>query len=99
MIPEKDCDSPSTPATSRSVFMRQRKRYTPHCISLLRQPGIAKELWELHYDQEEYEKSSSSKETNTSQTISNDSGIDVSQASGESKEKHCYFLRNKDPFK
>ncbi|KAH8342005.1 uncharacterized protein [Drosophila kikkawai] len=89
-------DSPSSPFTSRSGFMRHRKRSAKHPITLLRKPGIAKELRELHYEEQEYTSSSSVGST-TSQLVSDDSGIDVSQDNGKG---HSYFLRKRytNPF-
>ncbi|XP_020814810.1 uncharacterized protein LOC110189181 [Drosophila serrata] len=100
---EKNSNSPTTPTSSRSALMRRRKRSTPHLVTLLRNPGIAKELRELQYD-EENEKNSSAVEAETSaqstSQISDDSGIDVSQEDDATKKPtHSYTLRKryKDP--
>ncbi|KAH8293824.1 hypothetical protein KR054_005087 [Drosophila jambulina] len=96
MVKIKESNSPSTPVTSRSGFMRYRRTSTPHPLTLLRKPGIAQQLKELQYE-EQNETSSSSIEADTTvgstSQISDDSGIDVSQDNDGAG--HRYFLRRR----
>ncbi|EDX13632.1 uncharacterized protein LOC6728794 [Drosophila simulans] len=92
---------PTTPTTSRSGYLRGRKRIRPHPISQLQSGKPTSEYNEdedsTNVDPEE-SISSNSSETDTSmdvkaQDISTDSGLDTSQETGNEPR---YSLRKMD---
>nr|NP_001287251.1 uncharacterized protein Dmel_CG44261 [Drosophila melanogaster]AHN57250.1 uncharacterized protein Dmel_CG44261 [Drosophila melanogaster]DAA03926.1 TPA_inf: HDC12658 [Drosophila melanogaster] len=91
---------PTTPVTSRSGYLRGRKRINPHPISQLQsgKPTSEDDQDSTNVDLEESISSSYSSETDISMNVeaqdtSTDSGLDTSQ---ESSNEPRYSLRKMD---